>query len=525
MNGKENLNFTDKATEEAGMPDTLFKDIIASGPDIHVVLNRKSLGIIFASPLFYKHFKYTPEDISHKNFPFLNLFDKIQSVRLRTHVQNIAEGIDLKGKYVYYKVHDKENNIKPVYIYIAALANQNTNNELLHLLIIPDNTRYIFPFISSDTRNLFLEQFENEGFGTFEWMVQTDNVYWSDGMYDIYELDKNKQDLNLNFFKQYVHPDDVDKTNDAIKQLLEGENIEMEYRIITEKKNVKVILSLCKMIPDAHNKPMKLVGSIRDISAHRSIEENLKKNVDELNRSNKELEEFAYVASHDLQEPLRKISTFSDRLSEKYAGALTNDGTMYLQRIIASAENMRLLINNLLEFSRITKSTQPFTSVNLNFILHQVKTELELTIEETGTIIQSDNLPAIVASATQMKQLFSNLIGNSIKFRKPYVRPIISIETSILNNKEKIARNLSQNVVYHKIKLTDNGIGFENEYASRIFQVFQRLHGKSEYPGSGIGLAICKKIAEHHHGQIFAENIPGCGALFTVILPEQQSLL
>jgi signal transduction histidine kinase len=124
---------------------------------------------------------------------------------------------------------------------------------------------------------------------------------------------------------------------------------------------------------------------------------------------------------------------------------------------------------------------------------------------------------------TQMKQLFVNIINNSIKFRKPYVQPIISIEASIMSSKEKANANLSNTMTYHKIQITDNGIGFENEYANKIFQVFQRLHGKSEYPGSGIGLAICKKIVEHHHGIIFAENIPGCGARFTFILPEQQA--
>ncbi len=522
MNGEENLKITDTMSSVSGLPETFFKNVVSSGPEIHVVLNGQTFKIMFSSPLFHSHLKYTPEDIADKSFSFLTLFDDFQSERFITHIRNISDSYILKGKYVYYKLYDKEKNTKPAYIYISCLINQPANAELYHLMILPDVSNYTFPFISTDTRNLFLEQFSNEGFGTFEWMVQTDKVYWSEGIYDIYEIDKNKKDISFNFIKQFVHPDDVDSTDNIMNQLMEGGQTDMEYRIITGKKNVKVIHSLRKMILDNDGKPMKLVGSIRDISANRFIEDNLKKHVDELNRSNKELEEFAYIASHDLQEPLRKISTFSDRLSEKYSNALTEEGTMYLQRIIASAENMRLLINNLLEFSRITKSTQPFSPANLNFILHQVKTELELIIEETGTVIQCDHLPTIIGSATQLKQLFTNLINNSIKFRKPYVRPIINIETGTLNSKEKIARNLSQSITYHKIQITDNGIGFENEYATRIFQVFQRLHGKSEYPGSGIGLAICKKIVEHHHGLIFAENIPGCGARFTCILPEQQ---
>jgi signal transduction histidine kinase len=186
---------------------------------------------------------------------------------------------------------------------------------------------------------------------------------------------------------------------------------------------------------------------------------------------------------------------------------------------MASAENMRVLINDLLEFSRITKSTQPITEVNLNFILQQVKNELELIIDESGTQIQNTDLPMVHASVQQLKQLFANLISNSIKFRKAYIHPIILIEAIRLNPKEKLMYNLIPDADYIKIVFTDNGIGFDNTYSERIFQIFQRLHGKSEYPGSGIGLAICKKIVEHHKGAIFAENIPGCGARFSVILP------
>ena len=193
---------------------------------------------------------------------------------------------------------------------------------------------------------------------------------------------------------------------------------------------------------------------------------------------------------------------------------------MCLQRIMASAENMRLLINDLLEFSRISKSTQPFTQVNLNFILQQVKNELEITIDESNTQIQSQPLPTINASVQQMKQLFINLIGNSIKFRKAYIRPIVLLDASVLTNKELEQHDLLPGINYVKLQFTDNGIGFDSNYAEKIFQIFQRLHGKSEFPGSGIGLAICKKIVDHHKGKIFAENIPGCGARFTVILPQ-----
>ncbi len=195
---------------------------------------------------------------------------------------------------------------------------------------------------------------------------------------------------------------------------------------------------------------------------------------------------------------------------------------MYLSRVVASAENMRQLINGLLEFSKIAQTSGPFEQVDLNDVILEVMNDWELKIEETGTAIRCIGLPVIDAVASQIKQLFMNLIGNAIKFRKPGVPPIIKIEVHTISEKELLQFHLQPKKHYYKITVSDNGIGFEDQYATRIFQVFQRLHGKSEYPGSGIGLAICKKILEYHNGVIYAENVEGAGARFVFILPEKQ---
>ena len=157
--------------------------------------------------------------------------------------------------------------------------------------------------------------------------------------------------------------------------------------------------------------------------------------------------------------------------------------------------------------------------------MRQVKNELELAIEETGTTIESAALPTIEASMTQMKQLFSNIFSNAIKFRKADTKPVIKITSSVLDEEEKTRYYLQRDTNYHKISICDNGIGFENEYAAKIFQIFQRLHGKTEYPGSGIGLAICKRIIEHHQGLIFADSTEGEGACFIFILPEKNKII
>jgi light-regulated signal transduction histidine kinase (bacteriophytochrome) len=237
----------------------------------------------------------------------------------------------------------------------------------------------------------------------------------------------------------------------------------------------------------------------------------------------REIDEFAYMAAHDLQEPLRKITSFSERLKEKLPDNLEPEIKFYLTRMLAATDNMRRLIDNLLEFSRTSRVSEPFTKTDLNDIVAQVKSELELKIEETSTEIIADKLPVLDAIPTQMHQLFANLFTNAIKFKKADSTPRIHITCRVLDDEEKKAYEVNVEGTVYEIVIRDEGIGFEQEFASRIFQIFQRLHGKAEYPGSGIGLAICKKIAENHNGQIFARSEAGKGASFFLIIPELQT--
>jgi len=328
------------------------------------------------------------------------------------------------------------------------------------------------------------------------------------------------------FLDEIVHPDDRQTMHQVISMLdTQQETPYAEMRLLHNDGSYRryKIRARQKL-----SKQYAILVLLSEHSAYAEADEinELKRSkaavIAELQRSNKELEEFAYIASHDLQEPLRKISTFSGRLVEKFGTQFNDEGKLYLSRVMASAENMRILIDNLLDFSRISRIQQPFTTVNLNFILQQVKNELELTIEETSTKILSDDLPTIEASMSQMKQLFNNIVNNAIKFRKADLQPEISVQSYTLSSEEKHRHKLKCGKEYVGLRFCDNGIGFEPEYATRIFQIFQRLHGKSEYPGSGIGLAICKKITDHHNGIIFAENMPGKGACFTIILPKTQ---
>ncbi|WP_461146559.1 ATP-binding protein [Spirosoma pulveris] len=239
-------------------------------------------------------------------------------------------------------------------------------------------------------------------------------------------------------------------------------------------------------------------------------------------RSNQNLERFAYIASHDLQEPLRKVQQFGDLLSAQY-GAQLGEGINYLERMQAAASRMSTLIRDLLSFSRISTWQNVTALVSLNNAIETVLSDLELRIQETGAIIEVALLPNIQGDRSQLEQLFQNLLSNALKFSKPNQAPHIHVHYDILTagNLPVLVKPTRQARAYYRIQVSDNGIGFDEKYADRIFQIFQRLHGKSEFAGTGIGLAICEKVVANHGGAIIANSQPGEGATFSIYFPIQ----
>jgi PAS domain S-box-containing protein len=259
-------------------------------------------------------------------------------------------------------------------------------------------------------------------------------------------------------------------------------------------------------------------GFFWDVTARKFAEERLKETAAELARSNEELERFASVASHDLQEPLRKIQAFGDRLRAKCGDQLTEQGADYLERMLNAADRMRTLINDLLTFSRVTTRGQPFVPVNLSELVGEILSDLEVRIEQTAARVEVDDLPTLDADPTQMRQLFQNLVGNALKFHREGVAPHIRIQVDRRVQVEREESAARGSAACH-ITVRDNGIGFDEKYTGRIFNVFQRLHGRGEYEGTGIGLAVCEKIVKRHGGSITAKSRPGEGAAFIVTLP------
>ncbi len=237
----------------------------------------------------------------------------------------------------------------------------------------------------------------------------------------------------------------------------------------------------------------------------------------ELSRSNHELEEFASIASHDLQEPLRKIQSFGNRLSEKHGELLPEDGQLYLGRMIESAARMQTLINDLLAYSRIAAKPKQFEQVNLQETVAHVTRELGDQIGRTNGQIHAESLPTITADPLQMNQLFQNLVSNALKFHRPDVAPEVHISAEMTT--AEASDSFSRPDPQWRITVSDNGIGFKEKQSDRIFKMFERLHGRGGYEGTGIGLSICRKIVERHGGTITASGVPDQGTIFTITLP------
>lgn len=355
-------------------------------------------------------------------------------------------------------------------------------------------------------------------FGSYKWNIATETMEYSDNLFRL--LDFEPQEFVPSYEKSlsFIHPEDLTEViNNGEKTLQTGFVSETPYRIITKTGVLKYFRSSGKFSSESANNI--LIVAVQDITSDVAVSKELQSKNNELENANAELASFSYVASHDLQEPLRKIQGFSKRIIEKDEEHLSDTGKEYFSRIIAAAKRMENLIKSLLSFSSTNLSEVDFSETNLNQTLSEVLNVLNEKIINLGVQIESETLPTLKAVPLQMHQLFSNLIGNSIKYSKHGLATQIKITVEKIHLNEEEGQ-LNKNNTYWKIAFSDNGIGFEQEFENKIFEIFQRLHSKSEYEGTGIGLAICKKIVNAHNGTISASAVPNVGATFTVLLPD-----
>jgi signal transduction histidine kinase len=278
-------------------------------------------------------------------------------------------------------------------------------------------------------------------------------------------------------------------------------------------------IALQELVNELHIKNEALENEIKQ---RRQAEIVLKRQAQELARSNAELEQFSYMVSHDLQEPLRMVSNYLELLKYRYSDQLNHDADDFIAFAVDGVTRMYALINDMLEYSRVTTRSQPFAPVDLAQVAREVISDLDVRIEQVGGRVNVGDLPTIDADPTQMRQLLQNLIGNALKFHRPDEPPVVEVHGQLLDPPVQRPAEAGPGEALCQITVQDNGIGFEEEYLDRIFRIFQRLHNRSEYEGSGVGLAICSKIVERHSGSITARSTPGRGATFIVTLPVEQ---
>ena len=371
--------------------------------------------------------------------------------------------------------------------------------------------------------------------GNWTWDIETGIIKYSDELLRIYGLKPNEE-MTFDKAIKLVHPDDLERMNEALKySLTTHKPHEIEFRVIRPDGAERIIRRHAEVLLDEKGKPYKLAGTGQDITKEVLLNNEIKKRENQLaelnlsleqknialERSNKELTSFSYVASHDLQEPLRKIKTFSNIILEKETN-LSEEGKECFERIMTSAGRMQKLIEDLLSFSRTQVYESTLKLIDLNIILSEIKANYKEAILEGNLKITYSKLPAMYVVPFQIQQLFENIVSNSIKYSSPGKKTEIEIYSKMVNGEilDFIpANNPNKKESYLNITFSDNGIGFDQKYSEKIFEIFQRLHGKNEYSGTGIGLSICKKIVENHHGFITATGEINEGAKFDIYLP------
>jgi signal transduction histidine kinase len=403
-------------------------------------------------------------------------------------------------------VDDKENNLLSLESILwkegYEIVKANSGNEALKILLKDLDFALILMDVEMPDINGFETAtliYEREKLRHIPIMFVTAHSYGEENLFKGYRAGA------VDYIFKPVQPDLL-----RAKVAVFAELYKKNYLLITQEQTLRSI-----------NRSLEQEVKERIASEAKVIELNkqLMKNIEQLESTNRELDQFAFIASHDLQEPLRKIRTFSNRILTKYSSQLDHEGQMYIEKMQNGCERMQNLINDILAFSKISHSRETLVYSDMNLLLQEVLMDMDLQINEKNAIVTMDKLPKVPVYPGLIKPLFQNLLNNSLKYSKKNVRPIINISANTESYENSNGNNKSGKFV--RIRIKDNGVGFEQQYAEQIFTMFKRLHSHSEYAGTGIGLAICKKIVDEHRGYITAKSAVDKGATFTVSLPAE----
>jgi len=389
------------------------------------------------------------------------------------------------------------------------------------VVTVTDITRQKSQRLLLEERGLLLNEAEHLAkMGSWRWTEKNDELIWSYGLYAMLGKTHETYTPTWESFLENVCADDRLLVEDFLREVkVNRTRLEIEYRI--EEQGAFRYLSLVAKPTSSSWDANDVLGALIEITDRKLYENRLEKYTEELQRSNEDLEQFAYVASHDLQEPLRKIRAFGDRLAAKFGNKLEGQGVDYIQRMQSAAARMQILIEDLLSFSRVSRVVALPEVLDMAPLLRGVIDDLDAQVRREEAAVRVGIVPAIRGDKTQMKRLFQNIISNGIKFHKPDEKPVVEIrghkeKSTVLNARFGLSLADPEYVI---VTVKDNGIGFDEKYTEKIFTLFHRLHGRNEYEGTGIGLSICRKIVNNHKGFITAHSTENVGSEFIIILP------
>ena len=377
---------------------------------------------------------------------------------------------------------------------------------------------------ANDALNLLNESYnaaeKTAGFGHWMVNIETKKYTFSDNLFRLMGVEPKAFEPNIENSIPYIHPDDLEYVTKVHQDsLINHQSTSMIFRFLTPNGDIKYIMGVGSFTTNGKGDLIK-IGVNYDITNQYKKTLELEENNKELKYINTELEAFNDIVSHDLQEPLRKIQMFISRLEEKELDLISRQGKEYFSKVRVAANRMQTLLIDLVNYSRTIKGDKVFVTTDLNVVLGEILQDLSSNIEEKKAEIQIGKLPTITAIPFQIKQLFINLISNSLKYSKEDTAPEISITSKNITDKEVREYKISNKDEYYKIVVTDNGIGFKQEYAEKIFLLFKRLETDSKYSGTGLGLAICSRIVDNHNGFIQVKGKPNVGAKFYIFIPK-----
>jgi len=516
-----------KAKQSIEETNKQFKTMVMQSPIPMTIFRGEDLIVETANTVLLETiWRKTEAEVIGK--PFLSLFPELNNQKYPALLKNVYEtGIPHREKEAYAQVRDEFYYLDFEY---APLKDEQGQVNGLMITVYDVTEKVLARQTIEEAKERLQLVVEATGLANWDLDLTTNHLIYSPRLVEIFGYPSDAVLSRETMYKQLL-PEDIEQVvKPAMEKAMKTGVYQYEARIRKTDGSIVWIKTRGKVLFNENNEPVKMLGSLQDITDEKNFSQELERQVKErtkelseknevLEKMNAELKSFAYVSSHDLQEPLRKIQVFADRIQSLEYDTLSDKGKDYFNRIQRAAATMQTLIQDLLAYSRASNNEKVLEHTPLQEILDTVTDELKEQITEKKASITTEQLGTLPVIRFQFKQLLQNLLSNSLKFSKSDVAPVIHLKGSFTNHHFEAVDSQSEQAAYFHLQITDNGIGFDPAYADKIFEIFQRLNSREQYQGTGIGLAIVKKIIDNHHGLIKADGAPGKGARFDIYIP------